>query len=385
MEISNFNQIKNPEIVVSSEALGSLIKRISHEPVLAFDLEADSLHHYREKVCLIQVSTFSETVLIDPLALPNLSPLVSIMADFSIRKVFHGADYDIRSLHREFGMNVNNLFDTMVACQFLGYKDLGLAAVLKGRFGMELDKRYQKADWSKRPLSPEMIEYAAKDTSMLIELSRQLEEELRVKGRLSWAMEEFELLSNVRTAPREDEPLYMRFKGAARMEPRTLAVLEGLLRFRDEAAMQRDLPPFKVLSADTLRELSEKRPLRNAELAGITGLTPKLIDRYGSKIIGVIAKAMDIPDEKLPRYPRSPRPTQYRRKEEILKELKRWRESKAGGLGMDAGIIANNSLLETLAESLPRDVKGLASITAMKDWQRKEFGAELTSLFASEA
>lgn len=385
MEISNFNQIKNPEIVVSSEALGSLVKRISREPVLAFDLEADSLHHYREKVCLIQVSTVSETVLIDTLALPDLSPLALVMADPAIRKVFHGADYDIRSLHREFGMNVNNLFDTMVACQFLGYKELGLAAVLKGRFGLELDKRYQKADWSKRPLSPEMIEYAAKDTSMLIELSRQLEEELRVKGRLFWAMEEFDLLSKVRTAPREDEPLYVRFKGAARMEPRALAVLEELLRFRDETARQRDLPAFKVFSADTLRELSEKRPVRHGELAGIIGLTPKLIDRYGSKIIEIIFKAVNFPEEKLPSYPRSPRLTQYRRKEEVLKELKRWRESKASSLGMDAGIIANNSLLETLAESLPRDVKGLESITAMKDWQRKEFGAELTSLFAAEA
>lgn len=379
----NFNQIKAPEIVVSSEALGSLVKRISREPVLAFDLEADSLHHYREKVCLIQVSTFFETVLIDSLALPDLSPLALIMADPAIRKVFHGADYDIRSLHREFGIEVNNLFDTMVACQFLGYKELGLAAVLKGRFGMELDKRYQKADWSKRPLSPQMIDYAAKDTSMLIELSSQLEKELRAKGRLSWALEEFELLSKVRTVPRDDEPFYMRFKGAARMEPRALAVLEELLRFRDETARQRDLPVFRILSADTLRELSEKRPLIQGELDGITGLTPKLMDRYRSRIIEVITKAMEMPEGNLPRYPRSPRQTQYCSKEEVLKELKRWRETKAGALGMDAGIIANNSLLETLAGSYPGEVKGLESIPAMKDWQRREFGAELTALFAS--
>lgn len=322
------------------------------------------------------------TVLIDPLALSDLSPLASVMSDASIRKVFHGADYDIRSLHRELGIEVNNLFDTMVACQFLGYKELGLAAVLKGRFGIELDKRYQKADWGKRPLSFEMIEYAVKDTTMLIELSMQLEEELRAKGRLSWAIEEFELLSKVRTVPHKDEPLYMRFKGAAGMEPRSLAVLEELLRFRDEIARWRDLPPFKVLSADTLRELSEKRPLRYEEMAWITGLTPKLIGKYGSRIMEIIGKAKEIPEDKLPRYPRSPRAAQDCRKDETLKDLKRWRESKAGGLGMDAGIVANNSLLEAIAQNYPREIRELELIVSMKDWQRKEFGAELTALFA---
>jgi ribonuclease D len=375
--------IKNPEIVVSHEALSGLAVRLGGEPVLAFDLEADSLHHYQEKVCLIQVSSVLETALIDPLALPDLSPLSSVMADPSIRKVFHGADYDIRCLHREFGIEVNNLFDTMIACQFLGYKELGLAAVLKGRFGLELDKRYQKADWSRRPLPPEMIEYAVKDTCLLIEFSRQLEEELAAKGRLSWAVEEFELLSRVRAASRENEPLFLRFKGAAAMAPRTLAVLEELLRFRDETARRRDLPPFKVMGPDTIRELAEKRPMKPDDLKDIVSLTPKLAGRYGSSIIDAVTKAMAFSDSELPHYPVIRRKRPDRSREETLKKLKVWRDAKGGELKVDPWIVATNNLLEELAEKVPSGIHGMEEITAMKGWQRREFGAELLGILSS--
>ena len=123
-----------------------LARRLCREPIIACDLEADSLHHYREKVCLLQFSTPDYSALVDPLAVPDLSALIPVMADPQIRKIFHGADYDIRSLHRDFGIQVENLFDTMIACQFLGEKEVGLAAALKKRFGVELDKQFQKAD-----------------------------------------------------------------------------------------------------------------------------------------------------------------------------------------------------------------------------------------------
>lgn len=357
-----------------------LVKRLGREPLLACDLEADSLHHYQERVCLIQISTPAESILIDPLTCTDLSPLAPLMADPAIRKVFHGADYDIRSLYRDFGIEVHNLFDTMVACQFLGEKETGLAAVLKKRFGVELDKRYQKADWSKRPLTEGMIEYAIKDTSLLIDLYRQLEKELRKKGRLSWLEEESELLSRVRPGSRDGEPLFLRFKGAARMEPRTLAVLEELLHLRDEKARQRDVPPFKILGSDTLRELVEKLPRKAGDLAGITGLSPKLIERYGRGILDAVSRGVALLPDQLPHYPRIQRPKRDRQQEELLKRLKQWRETRAGEVGIDAGILANNSLLEVLSETAPVSEDGLKAISILKQWQRKEFGSELTEL-----
>lgn len=142
-------------MITTQAGLEELALRLGREPVIACDLEADSLHHYREKVCLLQFSTPDYSALVDPLAVTDLSPLAPVMADPKIRKIFHGADYDMRSLHRDFGIEVENLFDTMIACQFLGEKEVGLAAALKKRFGVELDKQFQKADWSQRLLSPE--------------------------------------------------------------------------------------------------------------------------------------------------------------------------------------------------------------------------------------
>ena len=355
------------------------MERISREPLLACDLEADSLHHYQERVCLIQLSVPRESVLIDPLAFGDLSPLGTVLADPAILKIFHGADYDIRSLHRDFGIEVVNLFDTMIACQFLGEKEVGLAAVLKRRFGVDLDKRYQKADWSKRPLSPEMIDYAIKDTCMLSELYLELETELREIGRLGWVEEECELLSRVRTVVRGEEAFFIRFKGASGMEPRTLAVLEELLCFRDEKARARDVPAFKILGNETLRELAVKKPRKGSELSGVPGLTPKLVDRYGEDIVSAVSRGMAIPAERLPRFPRFPRRIREKDQEERLQRLKLWRESKAQEVGIDPGLLANNALLDSLAGTSGQTGDS-GDFLPMKQWQNELFGREILDL-----
>ena len=363
-------------LVTNQETLDKLVERLSQESVLAFDLEADSLHHYTEKVCLIQVSSDSETRLIDPLAPLDIRTLAPIFANPAIKKIFHGADYDMRSLYRDFGIEVVNLFDTMIASQFLGESEFGLAALLKKRFGVELDKRYQKADWSKRPFSQEMMEYAMKDTSLLIELYGQLESELKVKGRLSWVEEESELVAGVRSASREGELMCLRFKGANKMKPRELAVLEELLRFRDEKARAGDVPPFRILSNDLLRELAEKQPRSNFELVGIHTMSSKLIDRLGRGLLLAVAAGLAVPQDKLPQMQSGRRAVTDRLQEERVKRLKVWRESKSAQLGLGVGLVANNTLLEALAEG------GTAQLSLLKRWQREAFGEELAALIS---
>jgi len=376
----NSHQHTRPEMIARPEDLARLVGRLSGETLLAFDLEADSLHHYREKVCLIQIATGREVFLLDPFAVPDISPLAPILRDPSVRKVFHGADYDIRSLDRDFSLRVVNLFDTMIACQVLGEREVGLAAVLRKRFGAELDKKYQKADWSRRPLDPGMISYAAADTSLLVSLYLQLEKELRERNRLSWVEEESELLSEVRAADREGEPFYCRFKGAARLDPRTLAVLEELLRFRDERARFLDRPPFKVLSGETLREIAEKRPLTVQELSGIEGLPPRLVERYGKDILKAVANGCALPEDRLPRIPRPVRPERDPVKEERLKKLKKWRDGKAKVLGIDPGVLVTNSQLEALAKEIPRDAGQLAAAPYLRNWQKRELGEDFLKM-----
>jgi len=369
-----------PKMIESREALQRLVEKLAGETVLAWDLEADSLHHYREKVCLIQIATSNEVFLVDPLAVPDLSPLAVLLENPAIRKVFHGADYDIRSLYRDFSLSVHNLFDTMIACQLLGEKEVGLAAVLKKRFGAELDKRYQKADWSRRPLDAGMIAYAAADTLFLVALYRQLEKELAARGRLSWVEEECLLLSEVRAADRVGEPFFLRFKGANRMDRRTLAVLEELLRFRDERARHSDRPPFKILSNETMRELAEKKPATLQDMAGIPGLPARSVERYGRDILKAVAQGCAVPENQLPVMARSVRPERDAEREERLKQLKRWREGKAQALGIDAGILVNNALLESLAKEVPRTLNDLDAFPVLRSWQKSELGEELLSM-----
>lgn len=361
-------------LVTDQHTLNALVERLSGETVLAFDLEADSLHHYTEKVCLIQVSSLAETRLIDPLAPIDVTVLAPIFANPAIKKIFHGADYDMRSLHRDFGIEVVNLFDTMIASQFLGESEFGLAAQLKKRFGVELDKRFQKADWSKRPFSTDMMEYAMKDTSLLIELYRQLEAELVAKGRLAWVEEESELVAGVRAASREGELMCLRFKGSNKMKPRELAVLEELLRFRDEKAKSADVPPFRILSNDLLRELAEKQPRSNFELVGIHTMSSKLIERLGRGILQAVATGLAVPQDKLPQAQPGRRPMLDKVQEERVKKLKSWREHKAVQLGLGVGLVANNTLLEALAEP------GAPQLGLLKRWQREAFGDEIAGL-----
>ena len=280
-------------MITTTARLSEVAAVIARQTEIAVDLEMDSLHHYREKVCLIQISTRSESWLIDPLALNDLSPLKGPLSDPDILVVMHGADYDIRSLHRDFGIEVNNLFDTMIAARFLGIPEFGLAALLRARFGIELDKKYQKADWSKRPLSREMSDYAVADTSDLLPLYDQFSVELLQKGRLAWLEEECRLVCKARVSEKEG-PLFMYLKGAGKLRGRNLAILEELLKLRDRQAKALDRPPFKVLSAETLLEIAEITPRTIIELSRIKGMTPSQISRHGAGILQAVTIGMEL-------------------------------------------------------------------------------------------
>lgn len=364
------------EFISTSAGLKDTVRKIEGEPLIAFDLEADSMHHYREKVCLIQITSSTGTFVVDPLACPDIQMLKPIFADSSVCKIFHGADYDVRSLYRDFGIEIHNLFDTMIACQFLGETEFGLAAVLRKRFGVELDKRFQQADWSRRPIPGEMLDYAVKDTTYLIPLYHQLAAELRGKGRFGWVTEECELLSKVRAAERRDDPLFLRFKGASKMSPSTLIVLEKLLRFREMEAERRDVPPFKVLGNEILKVIAERKPLTPAEMDGVTGLSPRLVDRYGAALLKIVADGTSTPPSLQPEYPHFPRTKRTPASEAKLKSLKSWREQKSEKTGLAPGLIANNALLESLADK--SEVYDLQSILPdLKQWQLDEFGSEI--------
>ena len=288
--------------------LQGLVSRLEEVPEVALDTEADSLHHYFEKVCLIQMANSWSSAVIDPLSLQDLEPLRAVFANPAIEKIFHGADYDVRSLFRDFGIEIAHLFDTQIACKFLGLKETSLEAVLQARFGVNLNKKYQRKDWSKRPLPEEMIAYAADDVRYLLPLTNMLVGELKDKGRLAWVQEECDLLSQVRAPEQNNAPLFLNFKGAGRLSPRRLAVLESLLQLRRRLAEAKDRPLFKVLSNKSILALATTMPATPRALEQAGALSPKQIQIHGQALLRAIRTARDLPESKLPRYPRQRSP-----------------------------------------------------------------------------
>ena len=374
--ISHVQQAIACEIITDAARLEEVSDLISCETEIAVDLEMDSLHHYQEKVCLIQISTRTESWLIDPLALKDLSPLASPLGNKNILIVMHGADYDIRSLHRDFGIEVCNLFDTMIASRLLGITEFGLAALLKARFGIELDKKYQKADWSKRPLSTEMCAYAAADTSDLLQLYDLLRDELLEKGRLAWLEEECRLVCQARVSEKEG-PLFLSCKGAGKLKGRSLAILEALLQLRDRQACEMDRPAFKVFSVETLLETAEKRPRTLADLTSIKGMTSGQIQRFGDRILAAVASAMSLPEDSLPRFPRQQREELADGTKERIKCLKSWRQEESRILGLEPGVVAPNWLLEGIADANPTTLAALDTIPGMRNWQKGLYGQDI--------
>ncbi len=360
-----------PTILTTAAEVADFAAELAGFDSIAVDLEADSMHNYQEKVCLLQFTTAQATTLLDPLAVPDLSPLKGVFANSGQRKIFHAADYDIRCLARDFDLHLSGLFDTMISCQFLGEERFGLADVLKKYFGVELDKRYQKADWSIRPLPVEMVRYAAEDTRYLPELAKLLEQKLDDKGRLAWVREECALLEQVRFAA-SDGPAFLRFKGAGHLDPRQLAVLENLLAWRDGEARRRNCPAYKVLGNKPLLELATRKPQSRQQLEGINGLPPRLGERYGGQLLAAVATAMDLRADQLPAYPRTARKERDPAVEQRTALLKKWRTHVAGRLELDPGVLINNALLEDIATRNPRNLDELLAAGILKHWQTQE-------------
>lgn len=362
-----------PPILTTTEQVAAFAAELEKHPVIAVDLEADSMHNYQEKVCLLQFSTVDETVLIDPLDGADLTPLKSLLADPAIRKIFHAGDYDMRCLARDFAIEINGLFDTMICCQFLGEEKFGLADVLRKYFSVELDKQYQRADWSRRPLSEGMIRYAGEDTCHLHRLVEILEQKLVDMGRIDWVQEEFALLEKVRFAVHEG-PQFLRFKGAGTLDRRQLAVLESLLQWRDVEARRRDIPLYKVLGNKSLLQLSRLKPTTRNKLQQVEGLSPRLIERYGAKLLGAVGQALELPEAELPIFPRVERRIKDPQVDKRMAWLKDWRKQAATALHLDPGVLINNALLDELARKQPRVEQDLAEIKLLKGWQRKVLG-----------
>lgn len=366
------------ELIASPAALKSLVAEARESPILALDTEAASFHRYEDKVYLVQVSTRERTAVVDPLAVPDLDAIGALLADPAVESVFHDADYDLRLLARQFGFSASNLFDTRVAAQLLNEPGIGLAALLKKYLDITLDKRFQRADWSARPLSPDMLRYAASDTHYLPELRDILRDQLADRGRLHWAEEEFALLTTVRWAEGDDaEPGWLRMKGAKALKPRPLAILRELYLWRDESARRQDRAAFRIMNNEPMMTMAKEPPADLDALKKVRGIGRDLGARRGEEILEAIHRALAIPDKDLPRRERPPRRAVDPEYEARLDRLKSLRNAEAERIGLAPGVLCPNGTLEGIARSEPKTIEELLAVPGIRRWQVEVLGKKL--------
>jgi ribonuclease D len=354
------------EIVADSSQLDEAVRTMLDSKVIAVDTESNSRHHYPEQLCLIQIASGTNIYIIDTITLADIRALQKVLEDKTILKVIHGADYDIRSIDRHCGFRINNLYDTYIAARFAGMTEVGLAALLRDLLGVNIvkSKRLQTADWGRRPLSGEAIDYAGSDVRHLLALQQILEKRLEVLGRTVWVAEEFVRLEEVRYTAPDMENAFRSVKGAESLDGRGLAVLRSLFLFREEEAIWRHRPPFFVMPDEILVALSTSR---TADLAGFCDNEPP---RFRAGLQQALRQGLAaLPIQPLPRMRFEPMsPEQTRR----LAGLKAWRIGLAAKLSLDPSLLWPMVSLQRLAKE-PDTLAAEAASNNVRRWQNEQF------------
>jgi ribonuclease D len=367
--------ISPPVWVNTDQLLQRMLSDAGGHPRIAVDTESNSLHAYRERVCLIQISTPQADYVIDPLAIPDLRSLAPIFKNPLVEKIFHAAEYDLICLHRDFGFEFSAIFDTMQAARVLGYSFVGLDNLLAEKFQVRMDKRHQKADWAARPLSTAQIDYARLDTHYLFDLRDLLEQELREKGRLELAREDFARLCRPEEPKeRANGSSWKRFSTRKEISLRELTILAELCHRRDAIAEKLDRPPFKVIDDNLLFAIARSSPEQVVDLAGI-GLSPRQIRLWGGEILQAYKHGAEAPLLKRDQ-PKRPDDAIIKR----LEKLKNWRKKIAQELSVESDIVLPKSYMNRFAENPPQSILDLEKAMADSPWRIRTYGSQILTL-----
>lgn len=380
----NALKLPPPILIARPEQLQDLVEELRQQTVVAVDTESDSLFAYHYKVCLIQLSVPQADYLVDPLALCDVTPLGALFASPSVQKVFHAAENDILALQRDYAFTFTNIFDTLWAARILGWPNRNLAAILETRFGVKMDKRMQRTNWGRRPLTPEQLAYARLDSHYLLPLREMQIAELRAGGRMEEAAEAFARLTDIEWEEKPFDPDgFWRLNGARELPPRALAVLRELYLWREERARQLDRPLFKVVGDRTLLQLAEEQPADRQALRRIPGMSGYQVKRHGEGILAAIARGQRAPIPRPPARtslfaPRSPfldAAAQAR-----YDALRAWRNVKAAERGVDPDVVLSNEELKAIAERAPKTLEELAELETLGAWKKATYGQELLDM-----
>ena len=365
------------QIIADRPALERLVDRLRDEPRIACDTESNSLHAYRGRTCLVQLSTPDGDWLVDTLAIDDISALSQLFANPAIEKVFHAAEYDLICLKRDFGFDVAPVFDTMAAARVCGYERIGLGNMLQDFFGIQHPKTHQTADWAKRPLTASLRRYAQMDTHHLLRLRDALHDELARDGKLDEAHEYFADVTAIEARPEVFDPDgFWSLCRPSALDPQQAAILRELYILRDELAQAADYPPVKLIGNKALLKIAAESPQNMKQLFGVGGLPKWLARRHGDEIIQAVSHGAEcLLPPKPPKRQRIPQ-----RVAERYAKLRDWRKRKAKARGVESDVILSRGSMWEIARRVPTSQADLAQIAGLGPWRRNEYGEDLLSL-----
>lgn len=357
------------EYLDTPDTVSRWLSSIGDSKLVAVDTEGASFHRFVDRIYLLQISTREKTAVIDPLPIGVPKELGALVEDPSVEIVFHDADYDLRLLQQDYGWQIRNVFDTRVAAQLMGIRAFGLAALLERYFGLKLDKKHQRADWSMRPLTKDMLDYAALDTMYLPDLRDRLKEGLEGAGRWSWAREEFTRLEGTRWGSDDDGTAFMRMKGARDLNRRELAVLREFVIWRNAVAGEHDRATFRIIGNEPLFEIIKTLPRDKATLGAIKGMPRGILESRGPELIAAIERGLAVPEADLPRFPRAARWDRDPDFDMRVNALKTVRDAVAEKLDLDTGVLCARERLEAVARAKPETLEDFDRIPELRRWQ----------------
>ena len=360
----------------TQQAADDFLTDISGIREIAVDTEGASFHRFIDRIYLLQISTRDRSAIIDPLPIGMPKGLGQILENNDVEVIFHDADYDLRLLHQDYGWHVNHIFDTRIAAQLLGIKAFGLAALLEQFFDVKLDKKHQRADWSLRPLTQGMLDYAAQDTRFLLDLRDQLKVKLEKLDRMDWAREEFQRLEGTKWEEDDGSQSFLRIKGARDLTRRELALLRELVPWRDSVAKEIDRATFRVMGNEVLLDIARTAPKTARELSTMKGMPRGVLERGASAILAAITRGLEVAEEHLPKFPRAPKWDREEDFDERVAKLKSVRDAAAARLSLDPGVLCSRERLESIARKRPEKLSDLEDIPGLRRWQVGEMGDE---------
>ena len=372
------NMDKNTfELVNTQPRLSDVIDHLSTAERVALDTESNAFFKYYERICLVQLASEETAFLIDPLAIDDITPIGELLENPSIEKVIDQPHRDMRNFDREWSVHPRNLFDVWTASGLVNpHGPVGLQRLASEYAGVELTKalKIQRSDWSIRPLNPEKLDYAANDVLYLLQVRDALFDRLNTLLRVSWAMEEFERLENIRDVPRDPELSFLSIKGSHELDGRGLAVLQSLFQFREREAERLDLPRFKVIPNKVLLSLASnpRTKLRTVKGLGKYARRPACRGLRTAIDKGMNSQPFTLA-EKVPRDPEDREITKAR-----LKSLQSWRRELAAELHLNPGVVWPAASLARMARD-PTQLQTEVVSPEVRNWQVHEFANRLAS------